>query len=57
MDLDDAATSVAIWVNLIGTEGVSLPKLITEKGWEKGEYFETTISEKELGDIIGITFT
>jgi len=36
---------------------VSNPKLCSESGFEKGSMFETIISEKDMGDIIGITFT
>jgi len=56
-DGEDAGTKAPIWVNLIGSKGVSNPKLCSETGFEKGSMFETIISEKDMGEIIGITFT
>lgn len=51
---DNAGTDSAIYVVLLGEEGKTARKILTEDGFEGGETEEIKINAKDVGPVYGI---
>jgi len=56
-DKEEAGTDAPIYVDLVGTQGRTPVKILSEKGFEKSTSTTKVISGKDLGDVYGIVLS